>query len=215
MNKYKTLIITTILCLLPMFIGLIIYNGLPQQIPNKYNLQGEIIGYASKAQVIILQPLILTAINFFMHFMINNSPRMRDQSKVVLNIIAWFIPVLSLIVFSFQVFGAKFYGGNINKLVNIGLGLVFIIIGNYMPKFKRNYIMGIKIPWTLDNEENWNKTHRLAGFIWVIGGILFVVFTIFNLRIISAISFAVMILIPIIYSYLIYKKQNGVKNNEK
>ena len=87
-------------------------------------------------------------------------------------------------------------------------GVLFIILGNYLPKTKHSYSMGIKLPWTLNSEENWNRTHRLSGFLWVIGGALFLMLTFFgwwNLYVLLGIILA-MTLIPTVYSYLLYRK---------
>ena len=80
-----------------------------------------------------------------------------------------------------------------------------MIIGNYLPKCKQNYTMGIKIPWTLDNEDNWNKTHRLAGFLWVIGGVLITLNAFLGNEWVFLAITLVMTLVPVGYSYLYYK----------
>ncbi|MDK6729488.1 SdpI family protein, partial [Aerococcus urinae] len=87
------------------------------------------------------------------------------------------------------------------------LGVLFIAIGNYMPKTRRNYTVGIRLPWTLDNDDNWIKTHRLAGKIWVIGGLIIF----FNSFVQIAVTFVlvftliIMIVVPMIYSYWLSK----------
>ena len=91
-------------------------------------------------------------------------------------------------------------------LVSVFMGLVFVAVGNYLPKCRLNYTIGIKIPWTLNSEENWNKTHRLAGFVWVIGGVLIAVLSIFSTLWLIFPVILVMTLIPMIYSYLLYRK---------
>ena len=89
------------------------------------------------------------------------------------------------------------------------LGLLFLIIGNYLPKARQNYTIGIKIPWTLANEENWNRTHRLAGYLWMICGILMI----FNCltRFVPAIwlfgILLIMVLVPCIYSFWLHAKK--------
>ena len=88
------------------------------------------------------------------------------------------------------------------------VGILFVVIGNYLPKTKQSYTMGIKLPWTLASEENWNRTHRLAGFLWVIGGILLILLTL--LRLWNTWTFLLVIIpmsvVPMIYSYLLYRK---------
>ena len=83
-----------------------------------------------------------------------------------------------------------------------------ILIGNYLPKTKQSYTMGIKLPWTLHSEENWNRTHRMAGFLWVIGGTLMVLISLLHLWQVwmMLVIITVMVLVPTVYSYLLYKK---------
>ena len=85
------------------------------------------------------------------------------------------------------------------------LGIIFVILGNYLPKAKQNYTFGYKIPWTLNSEENWNKTHRLAGWIMVIAGIIFIINAFFLFEWVPAVL-TVLALAPVVYSYLLYKK---------
>ena len=91
--------------------------------------------------------------------------------------------------------------------VRLFVGVVFIFIGNYMPKVKQNYFLGIKLPWTYASEENWNKTHRMAGKLWVVGGILLLMNFFFGIRWLEAVIMFAMILIPVVYSYLYSKKE--------
>ena len=87
-----------------------------------------------------------------------------------------------------------------------------MIIGNYMPKVKQNYTMGIKIPWTLNSEDNWNKTHRFAGFIFVLSGLWMIVSAVLKLNEMWAVIPAlVCVFFPVIYSYLLYRKESEGK----
>ena len=87
-------------------------------------------------------------------------------------------------------------------------GVLFIIVGNYLPKVSQSYTVGIKLPWTLDDEENWNKTHRFAGFLWVICGILMIISAFLKIRMVNTLVFlAVMVLAPTVYSFMIYVKK--------
>lgn len=86
------------------------------------------------------------------------------------------------------------------------MGILFILIGNYMPKTRQNYTIGIKVPWALDNEENWNRTHRLAGYLWVAGGIILVILSLAGLTnpllLIGVVLFFT--LVPTIYSWWLH-----------
>jgi uncharacterized membrane protein len=93
------------------------------------------------------------------------------------------------------------------------LGLLFVFLGNYMHNVKPNYFVGIRIPWTLHDEDNWKKTHRLAGGIWFAGGLIIAACSLFtSLRtanIIMQMMLAIMIIIPIGYSYSIFKQKKA------
>ena len=90
------------------------------------------------------------------------------------------------------------------------MGLLFVIIGNFLPKARQNYTIGIKIPWTLDNENNWNRTHRLAGYLWMACGMFFIIMALIGLGRTPWILgiFGLMVLVPCIYSYVLHVKYN-------
>ena len=91
----------------------------------------------------------------------------------------------------------------------IFVGILFTVIGNFLPKTKQTYTIGIRVPWTLNSEENWNKTHRMAGYLWVVCGILFIASAFLpESEILYIILLCVIIFVPIIYSYVIYRKEN-------
>ena len=85
-----------------------------------------------------------------------------------------------------------------------------IVIGNYLPKTRRNYTIGIRITWTLENDENWRKTHRLAGKIWVLGGLLLLLNAFVQLYVywIFFLTLLLVIMIPCVYSYQLSKSES-------
>ena len=97
---------------------------------------------------------------------------------------------------------------HISTVVPVFVGLLFLILGNYLPKIRQNRTVGIKLPWTLQSEENWNRTHRLSGFLWVLCGLVMIPLSL--LRLWSGWLFgallAVMVLIPTVYSYALHRK---------
>ena len=99
------------------------------------------------------------------------------------------------------------HGLRVERIMPCFMGLLFVIIGNYLPKTKQSYTMGIRIPWTLNSEENWNRTHRLAGFLWVLGGLWFIVMSFIGWSLPAFLApLLVMVLVPVVYSYVLYKK---------
>jgi uncharacterized membrane protein len=99
------------------------------------------------------------------------------------------------------------YGINVEIIMPLLVGLMFIIVGNLLPKCRQSYTLGIKLPWTLHNEENWNKTHRLAGKLWVVGGIITMASALIGSFWILLSVLILMVAIPTIYSYCLYRKQ--------
>ena len=98
---------------------------------------------------------------------------------------------------------------NTSMLIQILVSLLFILLGNVMGRFKHNYFVGIKTPWTLANEEVWRKTHRMAAPIWVIGGILNILLAVTGVNF-NGMAFiiivAAIVIVPTVYSYIIYQK---------
>ncbi len=115
---------------------------------------------------------------------------------------------MSLILVPVTLFIALGVEINLNVYAPIVLGLILIIMGNYMPKTKQNYTLGIRLPWTLNSEENWNKTHRLAGYVWIIGGICIILSSWLNIYsyFTSMVILISLVITPTVYSYLLYKK---------
>jgi len=207
MKNKKLLVITSLICLLPMLVGAALYSRLPETIATHFDLQGNPDGWSSRAFAVFGLPGILLAVNLLLPFMLQADPKRRNMSGALINITIWTIPVLSLLCSGLTLGYALGYDTRIDKVLPVLMGLLFILIGNYLPKTKQSYTMGIKLPWTLASEENWNRTHRLAGFLWVLGGVYFIVMSFIGWSLIAfLIPLAVMVLIPAVYSYLLYRK---------
>ena len=207
-KKYlKVLIITSIVILLPVLAGVILWDQLPEQMPMHWNAAGEVDGWSSKPFAVFGMPVILVAAQWLCLLSTLADPKRKNHTEKMLHLILWFIPVLSVVMHTIVYLTVLGYGVKIEIVLPICLGLLFAIVGNYLPKCKQSYTIGIKIPWTLDNEENWNKTHRLAGWLWLFGGIA-IMFTAFvgGFPAFFVITL-VMILVPVIYSYLLHLRQ--------
>ena len=208
-NK-KTLIIASIVTLLPVLIGIVLWNRLPDRMAIHFGINNEADGYSSKAVAVFWLPLFLLAVEWFGAFVMANDPKKQNISPKMFSFSLWIVPVVSLVM------AAALYSYNLGYQVNFSfvafllLGIMFIIIGNYLPKARQNYTMGIKIPWTLANEENWNLTHHLAGYLWVIAGILMVIAALTGIGgtvwLILIVSLTV--LVPCVYSYWLHAKKN-------
>ena len=213
MKKYsKTqLLITSVVILIPIIIGLFLWNELPDRMVTHWNGNGEPDGWSSKGFAVFGMPLILLAAHWVSIFFTTYDPRNKNQNRKLLDVIILLMPITSLGFCSATYAVALGREININMIACAFLGILYILIGNYLPKCKQNYTIGIKVVWALDDEENWNKTHRLAGKLWVIGGVVvlataFVAIEYF-FYVLLAMS-VIMVLVPILYSYIYYKKNN-------
>ena len=205
-KNLKILIITSIIILLPMVAGLVLWNRLPEQVPFHWNAAGEIDGWAAKPVAVFVPSAVMLAFQWLCVLVTSTDPKKQNHPEKVKVLVLWLIPLITVFVSALMY--ATALGGNVRveMLMPILLGVVFIAIGNYMPKCKQNYTIGIKIPWTLASEENWNKTHRLAGWIWVGGGILMMLTGFLGILWLTVVPAVIMVAVPFIYSYILHKK---------
>ena len=206
-KKYlKVLIITSVVILLPLVAGVALWDQLPDELPIHWNASGEVDGWGSKPLVILGAPALFLALQWIAALITQADPKRANQSEKVRAMTFWIIPLLSLAL-PFVIYATALGRGiPITMVASVLLGAIFVIVGNYLPKCKQSYTVGIKLPWTLHSEENWNKTHRMAGWLWVAGGILMMALGFMDLLWASLIPPLFMALVPVIYSYLLYRK---------
>jgi uncharacterized membrane protein len=205
-KNIKILVITSVITLLPILAGLILWNQLPEQMPTHWNAAGEIDGWSSKPFAVFCLPLILLGAQWLCVIATSADPKKAAHPEKILHMIFWFIPVLSVVMHALTYAAALGKEVKMESVLPVILGLLFTIIGNYLPKCKQNYTIGIKVPWTLDNEENWNRTHRLAGRLWVVCGLIILFTGFFSLTWILLPIALLMVLVPFVYSYMLYRK---------
>lgn len=216
LNKKNIIImaITSVVCLLPLILSIVLYKDLPDEIAVHWNSSGEVDAYAGKAFVAFLFPLIFMVLNIIAQFFLYGDPKRKAHSKAMELIAVWLVPLLSLIIIPITLLIALGNDIPIIIFVYVFVGIVFIVCGNYLPKSRRNFTIGIKIPWTLNSDYNWNKTHRMAGILWIIGGIVMILgaFLFINhttyLLWFTLIVIAVLAIVPIAYSYILFKTHN-------
>ena len=205
-KNLKILIITSVMILVPMLAGIILWNQLPEQIPSHWNASGEVDGWSSKPFAVFGLPLILLAAQWLCTLGTAADPKKANHSEKVLHLVLWIIPVLSAVLHVIVYATALGQEVRVEVAMPVLIGLIFTIIGNYLPKCKQNYTIGIKIPWTLSSEENWNKTHRFAGRLWLVCGLAIMLTGFFGGFWVFLPIALVMVLAPFIYSYLLHRK---------
>ncbi len=203
----KTIIITSALTLTPMIVGLLLWDKLPDNIPTHFGISNEPDGWSSKPFAVFGLPLIMLAMHLVCIFATKLDPKHSNISDKVFTLVLYIIPAVSLLMCS------MIYPVALGKEIRVGffttlfMGLVFTVIGNYLPKCKQSYTMGIKLPWTLNDSENWTKTHALAGKLWVICGLIIILMSFLDNYIIFFPLVLIMILAPTVYSYMLYKNK--------
>ena len=205
-NKFK-IVISSIITLLPMIFGFIVWNKLPENMATNFGWNGEITGYSSKLFAVVGLPAILTLANLICIIATNADPRRKNIDNKMFSVVISIVPVCSLICSSCIYGNALEYKINVQNIMPVFVGIMILVLGFILPRCKQNYTVGIKLPWTLHDEENWDKTHKLAGKLWIMGGIVMTISGLLNLPILFMIIIFAIVIIPTVYSYFIYRRK--------
>ena len=209
-NKIK-LIISSLIILLPMLIAAFGEKFLPERIAVHWGFGGNADGFMRPSTIFIILPLILLAIHWLCIIVEAAVNRGNEQNKKLTEIIFWIIPSISIASSCMMLISALGYKTSTAfAIIYILLGVMFIVIGNYLPKTTRNRTMGIKIKWAMANDENWNATHRFSGKVYVFSGFLFIAAMLLppaTFPVVAVLAILLSAIPPVIYSYAFYKKQ--------
>ncbi len=188
-----------------------VWKELPMEVPLHWNIQGEVDRYGSKNELIWLTTLL----PIFMYLLFLFVPLIDPKKKIAMMggkfyTIRFFLTLFLSVLFTFIIYSVKEQTlTNPNYLFMI-IGIFYVVLGNYFKTIKPNYFIGIRTPWALENETIWKNTHRLAGKLWVIGGLLIIISCfVFNQETALAIFLiitAIITLIPVSHSYFQFKK---------
>lgn len=208
----KTLIVTSLLTLLPIPVGLLLWNRFPAQMAIHWGFTGEADGWSSIPFAVFFPSLLMLAVQWLCLWLTSKDPGNQGRNRKVQTLVLWIIPVVSnfssYLMYALAL-GAEF---SVDKLMIAPLGLLFAAIGNYLPKTKMNGTIGIKVPWAYSSEANWNATHRFAGKLWVIGGLIAAVSAFLPGEAgiwVFVIAMTILSVVPIVYSYRFYKKEKA------
>ena len=211
-KNWKTLVLTSIVTLIPIVVGLLLWNKLPEQMPTHWGINGEVDAWSSKGYAVFFFPALLLGLHWLCLFASTMDPKKEAYTQRMLTLVLWICPAISLLISTLMYAKALGYDLRVNVIMPLLMGLLFIIIGNLLPKMRQSYTMGIKLPWTLHNEENWNKTHRFGGKVWVAGGVIIMATAFVGSFWILLGMLIIMMALPTVYSYCLYRKQaNGEK----
>ncbi|WP_313343943.1 SdpI family protein [Sedimentibacter sp.] len=196
-----------------LLIAIISYGYLPDMIPIHFDVAGNVDNYASRISI-FLTPAINLMMIILAEVVKNIDPKKSAYKKfnkqyyLTFFLVSLLMLVIELYTIAFSL-NMKIF--NINAIMPLGVGLLFTVIGNMMPKFKQNFYAGIRTSWTISDSDVWYKTHRLGGKLWFIGGILMMVSAILPAQLKAVLFFtvvAVLVIVPLVYSYVIYKNKH-------
>ena len=211
MNLKKELPLLTIV-LLPFVYLAYIWQSLPEKIPMHWNVNGAVTRYGEKIELIII-PVLLPLFTYVVFLLIpkidpkNNLNNMGNKLKNIKFLITTIMSIMAVYII-YKATNNTYT--RINYLVFL-IGVLYTVSGNYLKTIKSNYFIGIKTPWTLENKLVWKKTHKWAGQLWLVGGVIVVVASLTMQKKIGFILFliitGVISILPVVYSYLIFKKE--------
>lgn len=198
-NK-KALILSSLLILLPIPVGLLLRDRFPAEYMDSF------------AQTVWLPPLSLLAGHWLCILLTALDPGNKNRNRKPLTMVLWIIPLMSNLTCG--ILYALLLGVEFSPVswMTAAFGVMFAVIGNYMPKTKMNSTMGIKVPWAYSSEENWAATHRFAGKVWVIGGLLMLFGTVLPEDAAVVLMFTAIValsVLPIWYSWRFYRKERA------
>ena len=194
------------------------WDNIPEKVIMQFDLKGHPDRFGTKNELLTTSIILIVA-NALVYLILTNIYRIDPRKYAVENkgrlyrmgfaVSVFMSAVLCLIIYSATHGNIKFS----TKLILAGVGLLFAFMGNYMHNIKPNYFAGFRLPWTLENEDNWRKTHLLGGKLWFVGGLVIAVICLILPPTASMVAFFTIMLtvvfIPAIYSYRLYRKQKS------
>jgi uncharacterized membrane protein len=202
-------------CLLALTFGVSVwlYPTLPERIPVHWNIEGKVDGYGSKHWAVFLMPGFMALMLVFFYFLPALSPKHFEVDTfrstylyimVLVTALFAYIHLVTLYGTRKTVLEAQHY--DIGRPLIAGIFLMIALLGNVLGKVRRNFYIGVRVPWTLASDRVWNDTHRLAAWIMVAAGLLGFVLALCGVNLVYA--FVVLIgsaIVPIVYSFVHYK----------
>lgn len=217
MNRFFKEAILWVFIAIPLVYLAVVWNELPEKVATHFDLAGNPNDWSDKSSM----PFIIGAITAGTYLLMLVIPFFDPKKKIEQMGGKYYSLRLVMTVFMSAIAFYMLYvsnKGTINPNILIALiGAFYTILGNYLQTVKPNYFIGIRTPWTLENEETWRKTHRLGGKLWLVGGLLAILFAFVSpnntfLAVSFGIITAIIALVPIIFSYLEFKKIHQDEN---
>ena len=200
--NYKTMILTSLVSLLPIILGLIFFDKLPDSIAIHFNLNGDPDNYLNKTLFIFFMPIMMSILQIILCYFNDTKDDYKEANKKASSVYVWLIPILSIVLYSLTIFYSLGNTVDIRKSIMIILGIILIITGNYLPKTKGNNFMRINKNIIYD----YDKAKKLAGYLTLFTGVLLILSISFEPIVSAAIIVLFIFSNIILYFYSINKK---------
>src|SRR5215471_15831063 len=219
MNKFLNRTFWLVM-IIPIAYLAVVWNTLPEKIAMHFDLHGNADKFDSKNELLWFT-IIMVFVAIAVYLLLTNIWRIDPkkyaaENKGRLQKIAFALVIFLAAIQCFVIYIATQGSMKLNfRTFFVLIGIFWAVIANYMNNLKPNYFAGFRLPWTLENEENWRRTHHLASKLWFAGGLLIAAICIFTSTTISIITLfsilTIVTVIPIVYSYRLYRKQKSLK----
>lgn len=201
----RTDIFTALLCLTGTIPGIMFYGELPERLPVNFDINDQPDNYASKAFVVFGMPVLMCILQTVCcaYAFEREGEKVPKRARLVIRFI---IPVLTVLLETVTIMFSLDRRIKVGTTIMIFLSLMMIILGNYLPKCRRNYTFGVKFPTTLKSDYVWDKTNRLAGRLCIAAGIIAIPLSIAEMFIPAVTILISSVIIPIGYSFIVTEK---------
>lgn len=202
------LVLSLLVIWIPVVIELSIWSKLPNKFPIHYNSQMIADGWSSKVTGIFLLPIILTVAQLAIDFLIVRDPNNNDLPKWVSGVLLAIMPVVAIILSGMGLataLGVKLQDYR-TFLMELPVGLMMVMIGLVLKRVGPNRTIGIRLPWTLQSQRNWDLTHQFGAKLFMIGGILLIICGLLKIQGMFLFIVLTVIILPCVYSYVLHRR---------
>jgi uncharacterized membrane protein len=191
--------------------ALAVYARLPHRLPSHWNLQGQVDGWMEKPWGALVQPAIATLMLALLWLLPRIDPRranverFAEDRRLIINLIILFFAAVQVATLGH----ALGWPVEVDRVILAAVGLMFVGLGNYLPRIRSNWFMGIRTPWTMDNERVWRATHRVGGRTFVAAGLVMALAALLPDAArpwTAGAVIAAAVAVPLVYSYVAYRR---------
>lgn len=214
-NNLVTFIATLVVLLIPMLVGVILWNKLPNEVATHWGVDGNPNAYSSRAVVVFAMPATILVL----HLIVSLLTAKKDTNAIsdkLFCLLLWICPVMSITISTLVYATALGYEVNVPFWAMMLVGIIYIVLGNYLPKARQNHFFGVRMKWTLESKKNWEHTNRFSAKIMVALGLAWIICAVLWIFVEAKTAIVVLVVGTLLgtifaislYSYLYYLKHN-------